>query len=260
MAKIIGCGNEITNIYYSGYTIERVYACGGELVYGEEPEVTYKLAMYFNDGKVGYLPCDSTSAITQSEVQKNHTITVDGMVYVKNYSAITAVTIGECVKTIGTSAFSGMTNLQRVFSYGINVEIIKQGAFEDCINLENIYVGCSTKTIERYAFYNCSGVTMLNICNGVETIGAFAFYNLSSYDGVVNIPQSVTSIGNSAFYNMSNATRFNVRNTTPPSLSNNNQAFYVGANPTTAPIYVASLSAYRLATGWREYPDNLIQL
>lgn len=37
--KIVACGKEINSIHYSGYTITKVYGCGGELVYdvGQEP-------------------------------------------------------------------------------------------------------------------------------------------------------------------------------------------------------------------------------
>ena len=30
---IVGCNNEITEVHYSGYTIDKIYACGGQLVY-----------------------------------------------------------------------------------------------------------------------------------------------------------------------------------------------------------------------------------
>lgn len=39
MSKVVFCNNDITDIKYSGFTITKVYACGGELVYdkGQEP-------------------------------------------------------------------------------------------------------------------------------------------------------------------------------------------------------------------------------
>lgn len=33
---IVACNNEITEVHYSGYTIEKIYACDGELVYNAE--------------------------------------------------------------------------------------------------------------------------------------------------------------------------------------------------------------------------------
>lgn len=40
MAKIIGCNSNINKIIYSGYTITKVYACGGELVYSAQTNPT----------------------------------------------------------------------------------------------------------------------------------------------------------------------------------------------------------------------------
>jgi hypothetical protein len=36
---IIGCNNEITEVHYSGYTIDKIYACGGSLVYDANPGI-----------------------------------------------------------------------------------------------------------------------------------------------------------------------------------------------------------------------------
>lgn len=264
MSKIVACGNDIKDVLYSGYTIVKVYACGGELVYEKrqpEPDPdNYKLRMYFNNGLVGYLPCDSSSAITVSEVQKSHWIEVDGISRSMPYSSITGIAVGDCVKTIESGAFSGMTNIERIVSLGTNLEQIKSNAFKDCSGVTGVFIPCSCTTIGDYAFSGCSSVVQLNICAGVQSIGRYAFAGLTSYASAVNIPSSITSIGNGAFYNMENATRFNVNPSTPPSLPNGNNTFFVGSSATSAKIYVKSLSAYKLANGWREYYYNLEQL
>lgn len=41
MSSIVFCNNDITDIKYSGFTITKVYACGGELVYEKEEEPPY---------------------------------------------------------------------------------------------------------------------------------------------------------------------------------------------------------------------------
>lgn len=265
MSKIIACNNEITDIYYSGYTISKVYACGGQLVYAKDEEPTpsdnWKLKMDFSNGHTGYLACDSTSAITKGEVQTTHRVEDGGLVWALSYTAITSVTVGSCVTSIESAAFSGMTNLQRVISFGENLTTIKNDAFNGCTGLTQIYIPCSCTTIGSYAFFGCSSVTALNICSGVETIGGYAFYGLSSYSGIVNIPSSVTSIGNGAFYGMVNVTRYNVNPVSPPALNNSSKAFHINANTaTSAPIYVKTLSTYRSARGWTEYINNLVQM
>lgn len=261
MPKIIGCGNEINSVYYSGYTIERIYACGGQLVYGEEPQVGHKLMMTFSDGRTAYLPCDSTSAITKDEVQKDHVIVENGTTYVEPYTQIVSISIGDCVKTIDTGAFSGMTNLERVQSYGENVESIGSYAFSGCTSLEDIYIGCNTKTIGTGAFHDCESVSAINICSGVETIGISAFRNITGYSGNIDIPASVTSIGRYAFYNMPNVSNFIIRPTTPPTLPNNSYAFHIntGTFP-TAPLKVKVLSTYKVTGGWQVYDFCMQQL
>jgi len=261
MPKIIGCGSEINSVYYSGYTIERIYACGGQLVYGEEPQVGHKLRMDFADGRTAYLPCDSTSAITNDEVQKDHVIVENGTTYVEPYTQIVSISIGDCVKTIDTGAFSGITSLQTVQSYGANVETIGNYAFSGCTSLQAIYIGCSTKTIGTGAFNDCKSVSALNICAGVETIGTGAFRNVTGYSGNVDIPASVTSIGRYAFFNMPNVKNFIIRPTTPPTLPNNSYAFHIntGTFP-TAPLKVKVLSTYKVALGWELYDFCMQQL
>lgn len=255
---------DITSMYYSGYTIVRAYSCGGELVFGSEPEpepTDWKLKMDFADGRTAYLPCDSTSSITLSEVQTTHTVVEDGVSISEPYSAITSISIGDCVKTIGTGAFSGMTNLEKVQNYGMNVETIGAYAFSGCTNLEDIYIGCNTKTIGTGAFHDCESVSALNICAGVETIGGSSFMNLTGYSGDVDIPASVTSIGRYAFFNMPNVRNFIIRPTTPPTLPNNSYAFHIntGTFP-TAPLKVKVLSTYKVAVGWEVYDFCMQQL
>lgn len=255
---------DITSMYYSGYTIVRAYSCGGELVFGSEPEpepTDWKLRMDFADGRTGYLPCDSTSSITLSEVQTTHTVVEDGVSISEPYSAITSVTIGDCVKTISGSAFNGMTNLERVGSYGTNVETIGSYAFSGCTSLEAIYIGCNTKTIGTGAFQDCESVSALNICAGVETIGTRSFVNLTGYSGNVDIPASVTSIGSFAFYNMPNVRNFIIRPTTPPTIPTNGYVFHINTNTfPTAPLKVKVLSTYKVASGWKVYDFCMQQL
>ena len=255
---------DITSMYYSGYTIVRAYSCGGELVFGSEPEpvpTDWKLRMEFSDGRTGYLPCDSTSSITLSEVQTTHTVVEDGVSISEPYSSITSVTIGDCVKTISGSAFNGMTNLERVGSYGTNVETIGSYAFSGCTSLEDIYIGCNTKTIGTGAFQDCESVSALNICAGVETIGTRSFVNLTGYSGNVDIPASVTSIGSFAFYNMPNVRNFIIRPTTPPTIPTNGYVFHINTNTfPTAPLKVKVLSTYKVVSGWKVYDFCMQQL
>ena len=87
----------------------------------------------------------------------------------------TSVTIPNSVTSIGSSAFSG------------------------CSNLTSVEIPNGVTSIGYYAFYNCSGLTSVEIPNSVTSIGAGTFSGCSGLT-YITIPNSVTSIGHSAFY------------------------------------------------------------
>ena len=90
-------------------------------------------------------------------------------------SAITSVTLGTSIVSIGNYAFSG------------------------CSALESIEIPNSVTSIGDFAFYYCSSLTSVFIPNSVTSIGDYAFYYCSSLTSIF-IPNSVTSIGEFSFY------------------------------------------------------------
>ena len=105
--------------------------------------------------------------------------------------------IGDCVTSIGTSAFNGCTSLTSV-SIGSGVTSIGSYAFGNCVSLSNIIIPDSVITIYGSAFDNCTGLTSCTIGSGVTSIGYGAFRYCTGLTSIV-IPDSVTSLDSDIF-------------------------------------------------------------
>ena len=130
----------------------------------------------------------------------------------REWSNIEKITIPTEVEIIGSSAFSGCTNLKQlnseidgIFNIPENVTVINSNVFYNCVNAKEITLG-EVEKIDYNAFYNCSMISKFNsknekeliIPNSCETIGSAAFNGLALITKVV-VPDSVTTIGQNAF-------------------------------------------------------------
>lgn len=75
---------------------------------------------------------------------------------------------------------------------------IKECAFYDCKNIEEVCAGDNLKYIDEAAFYGCENLKRVNFGNSVKKIRAFAFADCSSLKKF-NTSENLTAIGNSAF-------------------------------------------------------------
>ncbi len=117
---------------------------------------------------------------------------------------VTLSLFGDGVTEIGSSAFSGCSNLTRVVIPD-SVTSIGWDAFYRCSGLTSITIPDSVTSIGDYAFRDCTGLTSVTIGNGMTSIGNNAFCGCSGLTSVT-IPDSVTSIGGSAFQDCSGLT------------------------------------------------------
>ncbi len=125
-------------------------------------------------------------------------------------TAITSVTIGNNVTTIGRFAFSDCSCLTSV-TIPNSVTSIGWRAFNDCISLTSIDIPSGVTSIETYTFYNCRKLTSVTIPNSVTSIKYNAFTNCSSLTSVT-IPNSVTDIEGEAFDHCSGLTSVTISN------------------------------------------------
>ncbi|MDE5989322.1 MAG: leucine-rich repeat protein [Duncaniella sp.] len=115
----------------------------------------------------------------------------------KDKKILKSLSIGDSIKSIADSVFSGCNNLVSL-NIGKSVETIGISAFSDCTKLESLKIGESVETIGKSAFSGCSSLTSLVIPDSVRTIGELAFLNCGALTSVC-LGKSVETIGISAF-------------------------------------------------------------
>ena len=193
-------------------------------------------------------------------------------------SSLTRITIGNNVRSIGNNAFEYCSSLTRV-TMPDGVVIIGDDAFSGCSSLRSITIGNSVTSIGSRAFEGCDVLMSITIPNSVTSIGGYAFYNCGITS--ITIPDNVTSLGNGVFSNCSGLTSVTIGNSVtsigeyafsgcsrlqniillpndPPTLVTN--AFTnVSAN---AKFYChkSSENAYKTATNWNTYADQIVSL
>ena len=159
----------------------------------------------YQDSHVESAQCDSSSAITQNEINRTNLVSVEigdcvssiGNSVFLNCSSLTSIDIPDTVTSIGSGTFNGCSGLTSI-DIPYSVTSIGVTAFYRCSSLTSIDIPDTVTSIGNSTFGSCSGLRSIYIPNGVTSIGSSAFYGCSSLTSI-DIPDSVTSIGNSAF-------------------------------------------------------------
>lgn len=204
---------------------------------GESAGMKYSLVL--SDSSVVSAECDSTSAVTSGEVATQYS------------GSVVSAVIGDCVTSIGNSAFYSCRSLSSI-TIPDSVTIIDNFAFSYCSGLTSIELPDSVATIGANAFRNCTSLESINIPSGVTNIDVNTFRNSSGLTSI-EIPSGVTSIGNNAFNGCSGLASVTCNAITPPSLGN------TVFDNSSCPIYVPceSVSAYQSATNWSDYANRI---
>ena len=135
---------------------------------------------------------------------------------------LTTVSMGNCLKVIGESAFSSCGKLvklempnsleiieEHAFSrcYTLPIVEIPDGvkeigtsAFSECSTLNSVKIGKSVTTIGEFAFSQCSALTSVTMGENLKFIKASAFWSCKVLSNVV-LPSSLQVIDANAFYN-----------------------------------------------------------
>lgn len=133
---------------------------------------------------------------------------------------ITSITIDYGVTSIGTSAFTGCSNVQQInipdsvehidpyafsFCKGLHtvklpasLTLISEDLFAECANLKNIDIPGSVTEIGSNAFLRCTAFILEKLPAGIKSIGAAAFANCGRIEELV-LPETLEHIGEAAF-------------------------------------------------------------
>ena len=271
MSNIVFCNTNISDIKYSGYTISKIYACGGQLVY-EKNAITippqWKERFEYNDGTVYYGGANfSTSGnVSYNADFSTYVYTYSGGNYVYAYDSYhrdiytnaSALTISKNVDTISANTFSGCTSLKTVDTSGCTNECsiitIGDGAFKHCEYLEYANITYGVKKIGNEAFYRCHNLKEI-IMGEVEEIGQRAFYECDSTSNHrIVLPSTLRKIGIQAFYGCSNLNEVLINRTTPPSMSSVN-AFSNCASNLKIYVPASAVETYKTSNDWYELAD-----
>ena len=216
--------------------------------------------LFFNVGGywgTPYTACTSIEidGVEQSTVNPTYTFSTTGRHIVKcefsdptmipnicfsGCSNIVDVKVPDIVETIGYSAFTycGLTSV--TFTEDSHLDKIDTGAFRACTGITSVGKFGDGSSVE--------------LPSTITTFGGGPFsYNENLLTMVIQ--ENVTKMGNTFFYECTSLQSVTVEAVTPPSLGRD--MLYLSNR--NAPIYVPaeSVSAYKAAAGWKQYPSNI---
>ena len=178
-----------------------------------------KFMATYSGGTTYSAECDSSTSLTTADTRPSG----------YEYSAMTEAVIGDCITSIGLSAFNGCSGLTTC-TIGSGVTSIKNNAFYNCYSLSSVTIPDSVTSIGNYAFYVCSGLTSVTIGSGVTSIGERAFIYCFSLTGITCNATTPPSLGITAF------------------ISTNDCPIYVPAE---------SVTAYQENSSWSTYSSRI---
>ena len=128
----------------------------------------------------------------------NHSIGYDSF---NSVTALTGISIGDCVTSIENYAFKG-TSIESV-KIPDSVTTFGSSLFYDCLNLKHVVLPAGLTQIYDSMFRGCEALQSIDIPKGVTRFGDFAFDGCSSLASII-LPEGVTYVGNYCFSDCSN--------------------------------------------------------
>jgi hypothetical protein len=170
------------------------------------------ISYYIITNSSSYSPFKNKTALTSLTI--GNSVTSVGYSAFSDCTGLTALTISGSVTEIGRSAFSGCTGLKDIVLEDGTAALLfldYEGAFKNS-PVESVYLGRYIPDSLNYShspFKNNTALTSLTIGDSVTSIGNNAFYGCTGLTALT-IGNSVTSIGNMAFYRCSELTALTI--------------------------------------------------
>ena len=240
----------------TGTTIPDGYK-SGSTTYGVFVDCDYLKSIHLPDGltnvgKYAFYHCDNLISVTLPK----------GVVSIKELA------FGWCINLEGIDLQVGLQYIEnKVFTsckklkyatLPAGLKSIGSEAFWGCDALEAINIPESVTAIGDDAFYSCDALVSVTLPNGIKFIGNwFEFCKFTS----ITIPSSVTSIGSGVFSTVP-LNEIIMLPTAPPSLGSNVFRLSNVLNPASISVIIkvpaASLNAYKTASGWSVFANNIV--
>ena len=235
---------------------------------GGEPSTDVKKYVLYSGGTEYSMDCNSSSTLSREDLVFNSGTSIRA-------SAVTDVTIGDCVTNIGSMAmqyFSAMTSV----TIPSSVTSITYQAFDGCSSLPSLTIPSGVTIIPYKMCYNCWDLSTTNIPDGVTRINESAYHDCLSLLNIT-IPSTVKVIGNNAFrtssWTSSDPTKYQkmqniatgrtvtILAETPPTLGDGVFGIQTGSGDiATYPIYVPANSVNAYKTAWSQYANRIFAI
>ena len=179
---------------------------GGELLLNStdmtEIEVAQSLGIRVNPYLIvdGVLLSANTNLALMDEsgvLTLPETVTAIGEGAFADLSGLKTIIIPGTVKEIRQNAFRNNADLENVILQE-GVEVIGDRAFQECGNLKNVELPESLIEIGASAFFRCSSINNIIIPSKIEIINAYTFYYCTSLTNI-ELPEGLQMIGSMSF-------------------------------------------------------------
>ena len=172
LCKFVKLRKEITYDGVHWFSTDE-YKKGAYLEYGCEP-FEGKFKAWYSDGTTFTADCDGSASLATATTKPSG----------YEYSAMTRAEIGDCVTTIGNSAFANCSSLTSVT---IPDSVTKIGTI-----------------VAGRIFEGCRNLKYITIPSSVTSIGLRCFSGCTSLERVTVLPATPPTLGNNAFADANN--------------------------------------------------------